>query len=512
MKGLSAAATVALLALAAPAQARVCPLPPPVDLHVGPDGVARPASDPALPPPGTLELPGRRGKAPTLAIASARPRVKRLLREALLDDRITQEEHDAHVRSYDAAVGTWRRLAGVRKAQLGAQIANLDRIAKRGSFTPSRFPALFVQLERNREFWAKNAPISPRPGIQTPCGRTGGGGGTGRVTFEGSELVFQYYPGQGLQLQPLANFGKANGFWNACKRLDAETPCEPERLRLLLDELHATASRRGSFMTWEYYFAFGGGLPPWTSGMSQGTGIQAMARGSELLGDRKYALLAREALGAFEVGPPVGVRVHANGGRHYLLYSFSSGLRVLNGFLQSLVGLWDYAELEDSPKARALFHAGDRAARREVPRFDTGAWSLYSLGGAESDLSYHRLVRDFLRGLCERTRAGAYCRTEARFTRYLSEHTRVRMGVSSRARPRRTTYIRFTLSKRSCVNIVISRGGRVISNRTTVFPYGRHAWAFVPPAAGTYTVKLDARDSRNHHTVVERTLRVRGRG
>ena len=512
MRTLSAASTVALLALAAPAEARVCPLPPPVDQHVRADGVAVPASDPALPPPDQTALPGRAGRPPALAVASARPRVKRLLRKALLDDRITQEEHDAHVRSYNQAVATWRDLAGVRKSQLGAQIANLDRMAKRGAFTPSRFPALFVQLDRNREFWAKNAPISPRPGIQTPCGVSGGGGGTGRVTFEGSELVFQYYPGQGLQLQPLANFGKANAFWNACKTVIAETPCEPDRLRRLLDELHAIASRRGSFMTWEYFFSFGGGSPPWTSGLSQGTGIQAMARGSELLGDRKYALLAREALGAFEVGPPAGVRVYANGGRHYLIYSFSSGLRVLNGFLQSLIGLYDYGELEDSAKARALFEAGDRAARREVPRFDTGAWSLYSLGGAESDLSYHRLVRDFLRGLCERTGASVYCRTESRFTRYLSEHTRVEMGVSSRARARRPTYIRFTLSKRSCVNLVISRGDRVISNRTTVFPYGRHAWAFVPSSAGTYTVKLDARDARNHHTVVERTLRVRGRG
>ena len=512
MRTLSAVATVALLALAAPAQARVCPVPPPADLHVGADGTARPASDPALPP--AADLPGRPGTAPRVAVASARPRVKRLLRRALLDGRIPEEQYDAHLRSYDAAVGTWRRLSGVRKEQLGAQIANLDRIAKRGFFTPTRYGALFVQLDRNREFWEKNAPIRPRPGIQTPCGTSGGGGGTGRVTFEGSELVYQYYPGQGLQLQPLANFGKANALWTQCKAVppDPAAPCEPERLRLLLDELHATASTRSSFKTWEYFFAFGGGLPPWTSGLSQGTGIQAMARGSELLGDRKYALLAREALGAFEAGPPVGVRVHANGGRHYLIYSFSSGLRVLNGFLQSLIGLHDYAALEDSPKARALFEAGDRAARREVPRFDTGAWSLYSLGGAESDLSYHRLVRDFLRGLCERTGAGVYCRTQERFTNYLSEHTRVRMGVSSRARARRATYIRFTLSKRSCVNLVISRGGRVISNRTAVFPYGRHAWAFVPPAAGEYAVKLDARDARNHHTVVERTLRVRGRG
>ena len=512
MKALSAFTTVALLALAAPAQASVCPEQPGQDMHVGADGLARPASDPALPPADLPALaPETRDLTPR---AAARPRVKRLLRKALLDDRITPEQHDAHVASYDAAVGTWRRLGGVRKAQLGAQIANLDRIARRGAFTPSRFHPLFLQLDRNREFWAENGLPRAKPGVRTACGVSGGGGGLGRVTFEGSEVVFQYYAGQGLQIHPLASFGKANQLWNACEGLNTEpgTPCELERLRLLLDEMHAIASTRGSFRTWEYFFSFGGGLPPWTSGLSQGTGIQAMARGSELLGDPKYARQAREALGAFEVSPPVGVRVYANGGRHYLIYSFSPGLRVLNGFLQALIGLHDYAKLEDSPKAWALFRAGERAARREVPRFDTGAWSLYSQGGAESDLSYHRLVRDFLRGLCERTQSTLYCRKEKRFTGYLYEATRVRMGVSSRARAKRLTYIRFVISKRSCVSLVISRGKRVISSRTTVFPYGRHSWAFVPPSAGTYTVKLDARDSRNHHTVVERTLRVRGRG
>ena len=37
-------------------------------------------------------------------------------------------------------------------------------------------------------------------------------------------------------------------------------------------------------------------------------------------------------------------------------------------------------------------------AAREVPAFDTGAWSLYSRGTVthESDLGYHTLLRDFL--------------------------------------------------------------------------------------------------------------------
>ena len=262
------------------------------------------------------------------------------------------------------------------------------------------------------------------------------------MTFEGDPVVFQWYPGQGLQIQPLANFGKANALWRAC----AEAPPRPRRRRRRRPHAHRPADRRGradrrtpaaqpprarpppcrprscarcstawsrsprergGFTAWEYFFAFGGGTPPWISGLAQGTAIQALTRGSQLLADPRYVAVARRALGAFERTPPLGVRAPSTSGtgRHYLIYSFASGLRVLNGFLQSLVGLHDFADATGDRRARRLFRDGDRAARREIPRYDTGAWSLYSLGGNESDLGYHRLVRDFLDSLCERTEA-----------------------------------------------------------------------------------------------------------
>ena len=77
------------------------------------------------------------------------------------------------------------------------------------------------------------------------------------------------------------------------------TPCHPEELRALLDRMVALASERGGFTAWEYFFAFGGGTPPWISGLAQGTAIQALTRGSQLLADPKYLAVARRGLGAF---------------------------------------------------------------------------------------------------------------------------------------------------------------------------------------------------------------------
>ena len=108
--------------------------------------------------------------------------------------------------------------------------------------------------------------------------------------------------------------------------------------------------------------------------------------------------MAKRALAIFEAPTPQGVRVPAEHGDHYAIYSFAPDLRVLNGFIQSLIGLYDYARLGADPRGTALFQAAEPEARAEVPTYDTGAWSLYSRGSSthESTLSYHDLLQGFL--------------------------------------------------------------------------------------------------------------------
>ena len=449
-------------------------------------------------------------------LASKGPSVRKVLREAYLADAITQEQHDQWRRDYLDARIARKRLKGGRRAELHSVIATLERIAARRALTVSRMPALFLQLERNTQWWTGRASASMARAAQVPNGAPcpgsggGGGGGSSRVTFAGTQLVFQHYGGQGLQIQPLANFGKANAMYNACaaEEPDPKTPCRREALQQLIDELIAVRSRRGGFYTWEYFFRFGGGTPPWTSGLSQGTAIQALSRASVLFARPDYLQAAKDALGAFQTSPPVGIRVKANGGNHYLIYSFNPGLRVLNGFIQSLNGLHDYAQISADPVALELFVAGDIAARAELPRYDTGAWSLYNMRGRESTLSYHRLVRDFLRGLCTRTATPAYCETADRFTRYLSERTSAELLGPAKTRQGRNTKLRFRISKASCVWLLVKRAGKVAYGRRVLLGYGTRTLTWKPAKPGTYDVRLEAIDFRNHHTVVTGKIEV----
>jgi hypothetical protein len=320
------------------------------------------------------------------------------------------------------------------------------------------------------------------------------------VGFDGSQLIWEYYPGQGIELQMLANFGRANALWSSKKKTT---------LRGLLDELVPLASERSGFLAWEYLFRFDGGAPPWTSAISQGTALQALGRAAALLGDPSLDDVATRALGAFEQPPPAGVRRATPAGAFYLIYTFAPRLLVLNAHLQAVIGLHDFAELTGDPSASTLYAAGEAEARVAVPRYDTGKWSLYSLS-RESDLSYHELVTAFLENLCKRTGVAVYCDTATRFTAYLGEAPTV-TPTTRRVRAAGTVRIGFELDKISRVGMTITdSGGRARLSTSAVVGRGGHYFTWHPPAnAATYTLRLSATDlAGNRAEPVEGPLKV----
>ena len=421
---------------------------------------------------------------------AAKPRtIASELRKLYAGGAIDQATYDADRAVLADVKRRIRRLTGTRKAQLTGVLATIEGIAARGQLRATRLPPLFLTLSRNAEWWSTQPLLASGQ----------------RVSFPGSELVWQYVPGQGLQLHPLANFGKLNAYAKSKRSIQANT--------LLLDELMAIAVPRGGGLAWEYYFTFDGGAPPWVSGLAQGTGLQAIARSAAKLG-RMEELLPRiqQGLALFEQKPPTGVRVETPEGIHYAQYSFWPSLHIINGFVQSLVGLYDVAQITADPRAAQLFADGDSTARREVPEFDTGAWSLYSRGAItrESDLSYHTLLRDFLTNLCDRTQALQYCDAEAHFTQYLEvppllalKTARVRGGTDAK--------LAFTLSKisRTTVSVLDARGRTVLAVDAGTVGFGTRTIAWdVPRRAGTYTVRIAATDLAGNAASIEDTVQV----
>jgi hypothetical protein len=396
------------------------------------------------------------------------------LKRQLAAGQVAPADYAADRATYADARARVRRLSGARRLELAGVLRDLDDMAARGRLSASRLPALFLTLQRNAGYWTTQPLLA----------------NGARVTFPPSQLVWQHYAGHGLQIQWLGTFGALNALAKN-KRKTAQTDA-------LLGEALGLASARASGLAWEYLFPFDGQRPPWVSSLAQGTGLQAMARAAVRVGDQAgvFPVLHR-GLGVFETAPPDGVRVPDGDGAHYLQYSGLPDLRILNGFIQSLVGLYDYRQLTGDPDAAALFQAGDLAARSEVPAYDTGAWSLYSRGSSshESDLSYHELLRDFLAQLCARTAEIEYCGAAEHFTAYLSIPPAIQV-LTGTVRAGRIGKLRFKLSKISRVTVTVARGSAPAATAFSgTLSRGTKAirWR-APRRAGAYTLTVSATD------------------
>ncbi len=465
---------------------------------MGPGGHVTAGQDPfvpaAVPTPAPNVTPSAHAASAHAAGAHAAraPKPKSLektvrseLSRLLKAHSITSATYAADNGAFNAALNTERHLHGTPAAELEAVIENLHNIAAAGKLTPGRLPVLFLTLNYNRQWWASgNVPSS----------------GT-YVEFAGSQLVWEYYAGQGIELQVLATFGRANGMYTA-------GPAEYPQLEAILSQMIPLAVNRGGSLAWEYYFQFDGGKPPWTSAMSQGTAIEALTRGYLASKDSTYLQLAHNALALFTAPPPIGVRVATPLGARYVQYTFTPGTSIINAFLQSLIGLYTYASVSHDPLAQQLWGAGNAEAQAELPHFDTGAWSLYQ-PGIEDTLSYHELVTGFLSTLCQLTKVQIYCVTAQHFTADLTTPPALSL-LTQHAHKNKSFNLEFSLSKYSHVGVVvIGPGGHTLFGTSADFGYGDRS--FTIPALrhkGTYTIHLAATDLAGNFNRIVATLQV----
>jgi hypothetical protein len=484
--------SVLLVVAAFPASATAAPV-----LVLGHNGQATVRNDPFLSGAALTPAPASGPARSTIARAARsrgrpkkrpkrRPPITFLSELGRLDRTrgIASTAYRRDVAAYDGALATEKHLHGTRATELAAVTETMHQIAVAHQLTPSRLPALFATLAANVQWWTTGPLLSSGE----------------RVAFAGSQLVWEYYPGQGIQLQVLGSFGKADGLYTSGA---AGYPA----LEQLLAELIPLAAQRGGGLTWEYYFNFDGGSPPWTSAMSQATGLEALSRAYEATKNPYYLTVAAQALPMFTQAPPAGVDVKTALGTRFLQYTFAPQLSIINAFLQTLIGLYDYAQVSGNPTAAALFAAGNAEAQAEVPQFDTGAWSLYQ-PGVEDDLSYHELVTGFLQQLCTRTAAPVYCTTAQHFQAYLTTPPTLQQ-LTLRGKVRTATSLRFRLSKASRVGVVVTVGARTILSTSASFPSGIGSFTIPKqPRAGTYSVRLSATDLAGNFANVSGSLQV----
>jgi len=485
--------------------------------------------------------PAEAARAPRAHGVAARhgPSVSAALLALKSSGALSVSDYSRDYGAYVSAKRALAKLSGTRRTELGAVLDNVSAIAAARGFIPSRLPALFMTLERNRQWWTRE-----------PLLHAGA-----RVSFPPSKLVWQYYPGQGIEIQWLGTFGAANGYYLAGN--------ENSNLRELVGEVLALGTERAGGLAWEYLFKFDGGVPPWTSGLSQGTALQVLARSWSRFKEASLLSAAQRALRVFEAPPPAGVRVNTPAGAYYAEYTYAPRDKIINGFIQAVVGLYDYTSITKDPAGLALFEAGDAEARVEVPHYDTGAWSLYDQF-SESTLNYHELLTEFLQHLCTRTMKGppftaappvppappappaqppagagggtsvppapaaapsaaahasssaaapiaadaVYCTTAQRFTADLRTPPVVAL-LTKKLRGGVRGGVQVSLSKVSTVRLTVQQGARVVWRNSAIVERGRPRLLWPTPVkGGTFTATVTATDPAGNFATASGTINV----
>lgn len=121
----------------------------------------------------------------------------------------------------------------------------------------------------------------------------------------------------------------------------------------------------------------------WSSAMAQGHGLSVLVRAYHSTQDEVYLNAAIKALGPYQkMAKEGGVRNDLFGHPWFEEYPTTPPTFVLNGFIYSLIGLYDMSVVKgtsSSQLAQDLFTSGLESLRLFLPLYDTGSGSVYDL-------------------------------------------------------------------------------------------------------------------------------------
>src|SRR5208337_3913494 len=140
---------------------------------------------------------------------------------------------------------------------------------------------------------------------------------------------------------------------------------------------------------------------PWYSGLAQGQGVSLLLRAHAHAASQKYQSAADKAFVALTRPIAEGgvlledVSEHNEKNLWIEEYIVDPPTHILNGFIWSLWGVFDYWLTRGDATAKEIFERGVKTLIGNVAYFDTGYWSLYEQSSTRRRMLassfYHRL-------------------------------------------------------------------------------------------------------------------------
>ena len=141
----------------------------------------------------------------------------------------------------------------------------------------------------------------------------------------------------------------------------------------------------GSWVTFKFWEP----KAPYSS-MAQGEGISMLIRAAIVTGDKRFADAASMAK-EFMLTPISDGGTTEYVGNDVILYEHTDVPVILNGWIFSLWGLYDYYKYFKDEDVYGVLCKTLESLKRKLPVFDTGFWSKYDAGKRVCSPFYHKL-------------------------------------------------------------------------------------------------------------------------
>jgi hypothetical protein len=148
------------------------------------------------------------------------------------------------------------------------------------------------------------------------------------------------------------------------------------------------------YFDWEYRDTL---KAPWYSGLAQGQGVSLLLRTHARTNGGKYREAAERAfIPLTRLIVEGGVLIEDEEKNLWIEeYLVDPPTHILNGFMWALWGVFDFWLTCSDRRAQEIFERGVKTLAHNLPRFDTGYWSLYEQSGTRLRMLaspfYHRL-------------------------------------------------------------------------------------------------------------------------
>lgn len=132
---------------------------------------------------------------------------------------------------------------------------------------------------------------------------------------------------------------------------------------------------------WAYDFDWFASKKPWSSALAQARGSSVMLRAWLQSKEEKYREAAKLALGQFLLPTAEGGFLHRFAPENCLYFEEypQTPTGVINGFMASLMSIWELHFWLKEPWLSDLWTLGIASLEKMLPHYSTGWWSLYDL-------------------------------------------------------------------------------------------------------------------------------------